>query len=110
MLAGGLDGAAVTSIRSRGIERTADIDRAAIRAAQELDLTTLLLQRSGFDDTGVVDYGIQQRVARGGCHYHRAAIGLNELPVLDEGPNGALIDLDVQQPVAAEVQCHGTTR
>ncbi|OIQ81799.1 hypothetical protein GALL_364310 [mine drainage metagenome] len=112
----GFDEAAITGFRGGGIERAADIDGSRLHAAKQGDDAVTVFHRARFDHAGVVDHAGEQGIFCAGGHDHLAAVGLNQLPVLGQVVERALVHLHLQQAVAAEGQgggaagaeCHGT--
>ncbi len=105
--AAGLDEAAITAVRGTGIEGAGDVHHAAVEVAHQQDPAVLLAQGAGFDHPGIVDHGLEQGIAGVGGEQHLAAIGLDQLVVLHQGIDHGLIDPQVEQAVAGEVQGHG---
>jgi len=64
----------------------------------------MICQRSGFNDAFIVHDGPGQSVSRLGGEEDRAAVGLNQSPVRDEGVDGALFYGEVHELVAGKVE------
>ncbi|KAF1855028.1 hypothetical protein Lal_00008405, partial [Lupinus albus] len=103
----GLDEATIAAVRGTGIEGAGHLDHTAVEVAHEHDLAVLLAQGAGLDHAGVVDHGLEQRIAGIGGEQHLAAVGADQLVILHQRIRCGAVHLDVEQAVAGKVQGHG---
>ena len=99
----GFDEAAVAAL-SRSIQGTAHVDDAVVHVGEQLDGAAAGVDAARFDHALVIDHRLNQAVRCLGGHQHGAAVGADELLVFGQGVDRALIDLQVDEAVAGEVQ------
>jgi len=103
---GGFDEAAVAAVGGAGIEGAGDVDAAVLTIAQQFDGAVMVFQRAGFDHPVVVHRRLQQGIRGLRRHQHGAAVGADQLLVLRQCVERALVDLDADQLVSDEIQRH----
>ena len=95
--------ARLPSTHARSLQRARDRHHTS-RATFQPDNAIFFDQAVGLDDTIHVDDGVQQRCGRACRQQHRAAISANHPAVIHQGIDCGLVNLDVEQLVARQVQ------
>ena len=88
----GFNEAAVAAVWRAGVERSADVERARLHVAHQLDDPAMAFQPLGADHAGVVDGRLQQMAGRLGGQQHTAAVGLDQAAVFNQRLDGAVVD------------------
>jgi hypothetical protein len=91
-------------VGARGIERAGLVDLPPF----ENDHPVVHLDAARFNEAAVIDHPGQQTVAGSGRHDHLPTVGLDELAVLGQAIDRALIDSQLHETVAAKSQRRGT--
>ena len=99
-----LDRAAIAAACSRSIEGPANIDGASLHAGQQRDDARMIADGAGFNDTAVVDDTRKCRILGAGRHDDLATVGLDQLLILRETVQGALINLEMHQLITVKGQ------
>ena len=97
----GFDEAAVPALRRAGVEQAAVFDLAVAHVGQQQDAPFLLRQRARLHRAAVGDNARRQGVGRLAGHQHLAAVGDDELLVLDQGLHRGRLQRHLQQAVRA---------
>ncbi len=101
------DRAAIAAMGRTGVQCSTYVLGTVLHIAEQADCAVMALERARFDDAGVVDRRPQELACRARRHQNLAAIGLDQAAILRQGVHRALIDRDVQQSVARDVERHG---
>ena len=107
---GGFDMAAVTAIRSGGVDATTDLDLATLHSGEQIDPAGLAAGPMG-DGLRLDRAGVGHHRRHGGArplrgHQHPTAAGGNQPAILDQRRGGRAIDLDLQMAVGPGIQRH----
>ena len=94
--------------QARGVQGTAQVDRAAVHVAQQQNAAVLAGDEGlRLDHAGVVHRAAQQAAGRLGRQQNLAAVRLNKTAVLRQRVHRTLLHLDLEQAVARHIQRHG---